>query len=127
MNFDETKPTCFKVVQLVNLDRDVTDLINREFAWWSGGAPDMCVTKECRTTIPQSSSFSQGQGGTVDGDMKTTMETTIGGDSLLVRRSKKKEYIPEKFTYFWRCESPFSQHFICEFIIDGRMYNCTEK
>jgi len=59
--------------------------------------------------------------------METNMETTIGGDSLLVRRSKKKEYIPEKFTYFWRCEYPFSQHFKCEFVINGRMYNCTEK
>jgi len=55
------------------------------------------------------------------------METTVGVNSLLVRHSKKKEYIPEKFTYFWRCESPFSQNFECKFIIDGRMYNCTKK
>jgi len=127
MKFDETKPTFVKVVQLVNLDRDVTELINRDFAWWFGGARNMCVTTECRTTIPQRSAVRQGQGGTVDGDMGTNMKYAIGGDSLLVRRSKKKEYIPEKFTYFWRCQSPFSQHFKCEFVIDGRMYNCTEK
>jgi len=49
------------------------------------------------------------------------------GDSLLMRRSKKKEDILEKFTYFWRSVSPFSQHFKCEFAVDGRLYNCTEK
>jgi len=100
MKFVETKPTCVKVVQLVNLDGNVTDLINKEFAWWFGGAPDMCVTTECRTTIPQSSVVSQVQGEKLDGDMETNMETPVGGDSLLVRCSKKKEYIPEKFLTF---------------------------
>jgi len=63
--------------------------------------------------------LSQGQGEAEDGNLGTA----IGGESLLVRRSKKKEYlyIPEKFTYFWRCESPFSPHFKCEFVIGGRM------
>jgi len=59
-------------------------------------------------------------------DEDGNMEIAIGGKSLLLRRSKKK-YVSEKFTYFCRCESPFSQHFKCEFVIDGRMYNCTEK
>jgi len=88
--------------------------------------PELRVSTKCRTTILQDSEAkdpSQDQEENEDGNM----ETAIVSDSLLVRRSKKKEYIPEKFTYFWRCESPFSHHFKCEFVIDGRMYNCTEK
>jgi len=48
-------------------------------------------------------------------------------DILLLRHSKKKPYILESFTYFWQCESLFSQNFKGEFVIDGRMYNCTEQ
>jgi len=43
LKFDETEPTFVKTVQLVNLDKDVTDLINREFAWWFGERPK-CVS-----------------------------------------------------------------------------------
>jgi len=43
--------------------------------------------------------------------METNMETAFGVDSLLVRRSKKKKYIPEKFAYFWHCDSSISQNF----------------
>jgi len=32
LKFDETEPRFLKTVQLVNLDRGVTDLINKEFA-----------------------------------------------------------------------------------------------
>jgi len=103
----------------VNLDRCVTDLISREFAWWFGGVPEMCVSTECRTTFLQSleaKDLGQDHG---------TAKNKYG--ISLVRRIRKKEYIPEKFTYFWHCDSPFSQHFKCEFVIDGRLYNCTEK
>jgi len=106
----------------VNLNRDVTDLINREFAWWFGGVPE-CVSTECRTTILQKSIGQDRRA--VENDHRGAAR---GDDILLVRRiRKKKEYIPEKFTYFWLCESSFSQYFKCEFVIDGRLYNCTEK
>jgi len=56
------------------------------------------------------------------------LEAPRGDDTLLVRRTrKKKKYIPEKFTYFWLGDSPFSQHFKCELVIDGRLYNFTEQ
>jgi len=41
LKFDETEPRFMKTVQLVNLDREVTDLINREFAWWFSGLPEL--------------------------------------------------------------------------------------
>jgi len=44
-----------------------------------------------------------------------------------VVRRKNKDYVPEKFTYFWRKESPFSQHFKCKITIDGKDYLCTEQ
>jgi len=53
LKFDETEPRFVKTVQLVNLNRGVTYLINKEFAWWFGGVPEKCVFTECRTTIPQ--------------------------------------------------------------------------
>jgi len=52
LKFDETKPGFVKTVQLVNIDRCVTDLMNKEFAWWFGGMPE-CVSTKCRTTILQ--------------------------------------------------------------------------
>jgi len=53
LKFDETEPTFVKIVDPVNLDNDVTSLINKEFAWWSGGVSEMCVITECRHTILQ--------------------------------------------------------------------------
>jgi len=118
LKFDETKPRFMKTVQLVNLDREPTHLINKEFQWRFGGVPDWCVSTECKTTISKD---------LVSNDEDGNKGTTIEGDSLLVRRGRKKECIPEKFTYFWGAESPFSQRFMCEFVIDGRLYNCSEK
>jgi len=34
---------------------------------------------------------------------------------------------PEKFTFFWRKESPFSQWHPCSFFIDDQWYNCAEQ
>jgi len=51
LKFDETKPRFVKKVQLVNLNRGVTYLINRKFALWGGGVPEKCVSTECRTAI----------------------------------------------------------------------------
>jgi len=125
LKFDETKPKFVKTVQIVNLDKGVTDLINKEFAWWFGGLAGMpeCVSTECRATIlPRI--IDQGQ---VANEIDL-LEAPRGDDTLLVRRTrKKKEYIPEKFTYFWLGDSPFSQHFKCESVIDGRLYNCAEQ
>jgi len=120
LKFDETEPRFVKSVQLVNLDRCVTDLINREFAWWFGGVPKIYVSTACRTTILQNlkaKDLGQDHG----------MAKNENGISLVRRIKKKKEYIPEKFTYFWLCYSPFSQHFKSEFVIDGRLFNCPEK
>ena len=33
----------------------------------------------------------------------------------------------EKFTFFWRSESPFSQFHSAEFTVDGIKYNCAEQ
>ncbi|UKS26722.1 NADAR family protein [Paenibacillus sp. HWE-109] len=33
----------------------------------------------------------------------------------------------EKFTFFWRTQSPFSQWHSCRFIIDGNVFNCAEQ
>lgn len=33
----------------------------------------------------------------------------------------------EKFTYFWRSQSPFSQWYIAKFIINGIEFNCAEQ
>lgn len=33
----------------------------------------------------------------------------------------------DKYEYFWRKESIFSQWYPCEFEVDGRTYNCTEQ
>lgn len=33
----------------------------------------------------------------------------------------------EKFTYFWRSESPFSNWHLAEFSVDDTNYNCTEQ
>jgi len=125
LKFNETEPRFVKTVQLVNLDKGVTDLINEEFAWWFGGLavrPE-CVSTECRATIlPRF--IGQGQ---VTNKIDL-LEAPRGDVTLLVKRTrKKKKYIPEKFTYFWLGDSPFSQHFKCEFFIDGRLYNCTEQ
>jgi len=110
--FDETEPTFVKTVHLVNLDNDVTSLINKEFALWFGGVPEMGVTTECRHTILQNSEARDlSRGAAENENLGASSENNI----LLVWRSKKKPYIPEKFTYFWRCESPFSPHFKCEF------------
>jgi len=76
-----------------------------------------CVSTECRTTIlPKFISQIQV---TNENDL---LEAARGDDTLLVRRiRKKKEYIPEKFTYFWLSDSLFSQHFKCKFVIDDRL------
>jgi len=85
--------------------------------------------------------FSQDQGGPLwaeteneirgvqnwKGDKNRNLEATVENEILVVRCNKKMPYIPEKFTYFFGCDLPFIQHFICEFVIDGRIYNCTEK
>jgi len=47
--FDETEPRFVKIVQIIYLDRDVSDLINREFSWRFGGVSEMCVFTEGRT------------------------------------------------------------------------------
>ena len=49
--------------------------------------------------------------------------------------SHQYEYMPEsmeeegeeKYTFFWRKYSPFSQHHACNFVIDGVTYNCAEQ
>jgi len=46
---------------------------------------------------------------------------------LAVRGAMNKGFIPEKFTFFWRKESPFSQHHPCSFQIEGFDYNCSEQ
>ena len=33
----------------------------------------------------------------------------------------------EKFTFFWKTESPFSQWYPAVFIIEGRRFNCAEQ
>lgn len=33
----------------------------------------------------------------------------------------------EKFTFFWKSESPFSNWYPAEFSIDGRKFNCSEQ
>jgi len=38
--FDETRPRFIKTVQLVNIDKEVTHLINKEFQWRFGGGPN---------------------------------------------------------------------------------------
>jgi len=96
-----------------------------KFAWWYGGLADMreCVSTGCRATIlPRFTG--QGQ---VANEIDL-LEAPRRDDTLLVRRSRnKKEYIPKKFTYFWLSDSTFNQYFKCEFVIDGRLYNCTEQ
>ena len=39
----------------------------------------------------------------------------------------KEEEEEEKYTFFWRKYSPFSQHHACKFVIDGVTYNCAEQ
>jgi len=34
---------------------------------------------------------------------------------------------PERFTFFWNQESPFSQWYSCRFSVDGVEYNCAEQ
>jgi len=46
---------------------------------------------------------------------------------LAIRWKQMKEYIPEAFTFFWRKESPFSQHHMCNFYIEEKLYNCSEQ
>jgi len=41
LKFDKSKPKKFKVVHIVNIDNDVTGLIDREFAWGFGGLSEM--------------------------------------------------------------------------------------
>jgi len=144
VKFDETEPTFVKTVHIVNLDKDVTGLINREFVWWFGGASEVCVNTVGRPIIIQKSEateFSQGEGGplgevsengiqgvqNLEAGNNKILEAAEENKILVVRRNKKRQYIPEKFTYFFGCDSPFSQHFICEFVINGKIYNCTEK
>jgi len=55
------------------------------------------------------------------------MSDSTNEEDILVVRRKNKDYVPEKFTYFWWKESPFSQHFKCKNIIDGKDYSCTEQ
>lgn len=31
------------------------------------------------------------------------------------------------YVYFWRRHSPFSQQYICDFVVDGITYNSTEQ
>jgi len=33
----------------------------------------------------------------------------------------------ERFTFFWRSDSPFSNWYACDFEIDGIQFNCTEQ
>jgi len=80
LKFDETELRFMKTVQLVNLDRKVTDLINREFAWWFGGVSEMCVSTECSTTILQNSEArdrSQAQGTVENENMGAAHEEDI--------------------------------------------------
>jgi len=46
---------------------------------------------------------------------------------LAIRQKRIKEYIPKAFTFFWRKKSSFSQHHICKFYIEEKLYNCSEQ
>ena len=37
------------------------------------------------------------------------------------------DIMPEYFSCFFRCQSPFSQHHLCHIVIDGVAYNCSEQ
>jgi len=51
LKFDESEPKCVNTVKLVNIDKGVTDLINKMFARRFGGVTE-CVSTECRTILP---------------------------------------------------------------------------
>jgi len=59
LKFDEKKPAFVKLVHIVNLDNDVTDLINREFAWWFDNVPEMDFATECRRITIQNSEVTE--------------------------------------------------------------------
>jgi len=52
---------------------------------------------------------------------------STGKEELSVICRKKKQYIPEKFTYFWQEKLPLRQHFKCKIIIDKKNYSCTKQ
>jgi len=65
---------------------------------------------------------------TGDDPVEESKGTNDGEKEVLVlQRKQKKGYVPEKFTFFWKHESLFSQHHKCSFVIDNVRYNCAEQ
>jgi len=54
---------------------------------------------------------------------------TIEGERevLVLQRKQMNGYVPEKFTFFGKHESPFNQHHKCSFVIYNVRYNCAEQ
>jgi len=120
-----------KEVRIVNVDLEKTTVMDKEFKWWFGQTPHMSDQYQDRlrindTELPLLFIHSYRDDVTI-GPTETHMPDSTREDDILGVRRKNKEYVPEKFTYFWRKKSPFSQPFKCKITIDGKDYSCTEQ
>jgi len=114
---DQTKPNHVKEVRIVNIDLETTTVMDKEFKWWFGQEPHM--SDQCQAQlgindidVPLLFIHHSGEDDRINQGVTNIAEST--NEDILVVRRKKKEYVQEKFTYFWRKESPFSQHFKCK-------------
>jgi len=124
LKFDKKRPNQVKEFRIVNMDIGTTTVMEKEFKWWFGRTPkitegyqDRPVTGGTGPLLLVIRSYQEESDTTNNMEDQKTKPTYK--DNILLVRRKNKEYIPEKFTYFWRKESPFSQHFKCRITILG--------
>jgi len=119
VEFNGRRPNRVQEVSIVNIDAETTGIIRKEFAEKFEKTPTVLrLVKDYNSVL-----FIRDQGPTgIDQSSPRENEprTEIIGDEELfvLQRRCKKEYIPEKYTFFWKAESPFSQHHKCSFVID---------
>jgi len=131
LKFDQTRPQHVKEVRIVNIDLETTKAMDNEFKWWFGQTPHISDhfqepfdSKDLQIPLLFINQYDEGE--TTDSGVTEVITSTDKEDIFMVRR-KSVDYVPERFTYFWRKESPFSQHFRCQFTIDGNTYSCAEQ
>jgi len=108
LKFDQTRPNHVKEVRIVNIELETTTVIYKEFKWWFGQAPHM--SDQCQAQleindidVPLLFIHHYGEDDQINQEVTNIAEST--NEDILVVSKKKKDYVPEKFTHFWRKES----------------------
>jgi len=123
VEFDGRQPNRLREVSIVNIDAETTRVIRKKFAEWFGNTPTVSrLVKDYNFVL-----FIRKQDFAGGDQLSSRDSEVIRGEVFILQRRCKKVYVPEKFTFFWKEEWPFSQHHKCSFVIEKISYNCAEQ